>query len=109
MLLVVPGQAGDHEIVRTPIRLFFPVRGLQMDAKLAQGGVQWLVIHFPFGQILAAGKGQTGRHAFEGILCAVFQDDRSLEYPCLIPQTSPVSLLVLKSFRFSISDHSLSS
>ena len=79
-----------------------------MDPKLTQSSVQWLIIHFPFGQILAAGKGQTGRHAFEGILCGLLKTIVSLEYPCLIPQTSPVSPLVLKSFRFWILDRSSS-
>ena len=73
MLLVVPREAGDHEIECCPIRLFFPVRGLQMALAQAQGIVQWLVIHFPFGQILAFGKSQTGRHAFEGILCGLLK------------------------------------
>lgn len=71
VLLIVPSQPGDHEIVGVPISVLFPVGGLKVCPKLAQGRVQWLVVHFPFGEILAASKGQPGRHAFEGILCGL--------------------------------------
>ena len=72
MVLVVPREPGDHKIECCPIDVFVPIGGLHKGPLLPQGIVQWLVVHFPFGQVLAFGQGQSGHHAIEGILSSLF-------------------------------------
>ena len=49
MILVVPREAGDHEIECCPIDVFVPIGGLHQSPLLPEGVVQGLVVHFPFG------------------------------------------------------------